>query len=273
MRPFSRVLTRLGLLALFAGLAGCGDNSAVTASDDSSRGSASSLEEAQHAWDDSVLPSLLAVGYSPAIQIEDRRFEVVTISGDEVESWDYDGEQWGRTGDRLTLEFPVAAFEEAVAMPAADLTGDGVDDVVAELYGNDPVGTVLVRSQKGWAAADFVGESYPESLKLQGRDLVSFHKECVPDCARGRAIQRLWKWNGAAFEAPPLPSPPTTTAPRLVPGEPCKLGSDYDCVDPDGDGRGTYFIGGGDCMRTFSDSSGLCEDLDGDGYAGYPDSG
>jgi hypothetical protein len=33
-----------------------------------------------------------------------------------------------------------------------------------------------------------------------------------------------------------------------------------------------YLIGGGDCMATSPDP-GLCADLDGDGIAGYPDSG
>ena len=40
---------------------------------------------------------------------------------------------------------------------------------------------------------------------------------------------------------------------------------------PDGDGKGTYLIAGNDCMASAPDVA-LCEDLDGDGYAGYPDS-
>lgn len=68
--------------------------------------------------------------------------------------------------------------------------------------------------------------------------------------------------------------PSATGASIPAPGEPCDLGSDRDCVDPEGDGQGTYLVGGGDCMDTFApDSTGLCSDLDGDGYAGYPDSG
>jgi hypothetical protein len=66
-------------------------------------------------------------------------------------------------------------------------------------------------------------------------------------------------------------TPPTTAASALAPGDRCSLGSDYDCIDPDGDGNGTYLIGGGDCMAAGLD--GLCSDLDEDGYAGYPDSG
>jgi hypothetical protein len=40
-----------------------------------------------------------------------------------------------------------------------------------------------------------------------------------------------------------------------------------------GEGQGTYLLYGADCMATFADSPGLCNDLDGDGIAGYPDSG
>jgi len=60
----------------------------------------------------------------------------------------------------------------------------------------------------------------------------------------------------------------------LEPGDPCSLEEgDPDCIDPDNDGEGTYLIGGAECMATFADSPELCTDLDGDGVAGYPDSG
>ncbi len=70
----------------------------------------------------------------------------------------------------------------------------------------------------------------------------------------------------------------TTTDPSvdpetgLKPGDECspEEGSP-DCIDPDGDGTFTYLIAGNDCIASAPDPS-LCEDLDGDGYAGYPDS-
>ena len=64
-----------------------------------------------------------------------------------------------------------------------------------------------------------------------------------------------------------------STAPKLVPGAACALGSSPDCIDPDGDGQGVYLLGGAQCMAAFPDSPDLCSDLDGDGRAGYPDSG
>lgn len=86
-----------------------------------------------------------------------------------------------------------------------------------------------------------------------------------------------------ATTAPPTPVPPTTappttapsdtTAPALVPGQPCDLGSHPNCIDPDGDGAGTYLLFGADCMGSFPDAPELCTDLDQDGTAGYPDSG
>lgn len=70
----------------------------------------------------------------------------------------------------------------------------------------------------------------------------------------------------------------TTTDPSvdpvtgLKPGDPCSLEEGVpDCIDPDGDGEGVYLIAGNDCMASAPDVA-LCEDLDGDGYAGYPDS-
>jgi hypothetical protein len=57
----------------------------------------------------------------------------------------------------------------------------------------------------------------------------------------------------------------------LSPGDPCSLEEGLpDCIDPDGDGEGTYLVDGSDCAATAPDIS-VCEDLDGDGVAGYPD--
>ena len=64
-----------------------------------------------------------------------------------------------------------------------------------------------------------------------------------------------------------------TTATTQPPyGSKCAKGSHPDCVDPDGDGQYEYLKNGARCMKDMSDS-GLCSDLDGDGVAGYPDSG
>lgn len=65
-------------------------------------------------------------------------------------------------------------------------------------------------------------------------------------------------------------APPATTP---TPGQPCALGTDPDCIDPDQDGEGVYLVGGASCIESFPDSPGLCSDNDGDGAAGYPDSG
>jgi hypothetical protein len=86
----------------------------------------------------------------------------------------------------------------------------------------------------------------------------------------------------APTTAAPTTAAPTTAAPAPAtaapttepePGEPCELGSFPDCIDPEGDGTGIFLLDGAACMVTFPDSPGLCSDLDGDGYAGYPDSG
>ena len=64
------------------------------------------------------------------------------------------------------------------------------------------------------------------------------------------------------------------SAPALVPGQPCALGSHRDCIDFPGEGAPIYLIGGGECMETFApDDAIACSDFDGDGHAGYPDAG
>ncbi len=59
----------------------------------------------------------------------------------------------------------------------------------------------------------------------------------------------------------------------VQPGQACQLGSSPDCIDPEGDGAGTYLTGGAQCMKDLGASRAMCADLDGDGEAGYPDSG
>ena len=75
-------------------------------------------------------------------------------------------------------------------------------------------------------------------------------------------------------------SAPTATAPTTattVPayGSSCVLGSHPDCIDPEGDGQGTFLQGGAACMAEMAPTlgPGICTDLDGDGRAGYPDAG
>ncbi len=63
-----------------------------------------------------------------------------------------------------------------------------------------------------------------------------------------------------------------TVSPPPAPGSACTLGSHPDCIDPDGDGQGTFLLEGGACMAE-SPSPEFCSDPDGDGHAGYPDSG
>ena len=67
-------------------------------------------------------------------------------------------------------------------------------------------------------------------------------------------------------------APPVNTLPALIPGQPCTAGSDPDCIDPEGTGQFVYLIGGAHCMASPIRGP-LCSDLDGDGQAGYPDSG
>ena len=103
--------------------------------------------------------------------------------------------------------------------------------------------------------------------------------ECVERNGRWVPLARATSTSTTTVSTTSTTAAPTrTTAPpaptvALRYGRTCARGSHRDCIDPDGNGRYTYLKGGGDCMRTFRDSPGLCSDLDGDGEAGYPDSG
>ena len=69
---------------------------------------------------------------------------------------------------------------------------------------------------------------------------------------------------------------PNPTASRLpVPGEPCDpADGSPDCTDATADGQLRYLEGYADCVTQLpGEEYGLCTDLDGDGRAGYPDSG
>ena len=68
------------------------------------------------------------------------------------------------------------------------------------------------------------------------------------------------------------PTPTTTASPG--PGSPCDpAGGNPDCTDASVDGTFRIVSGYADCVAALSEASGSCTDLDGDGQAGYPDSG
>ena len=74
--------------------------------------------------------------------------------------------------------------------------------------------------------------------------------------------------------AAPTTTPPTSTAPASGPGDPCDpAGGDPDCTDQTNDGQYRIIEGFADCLAEFGGDVGICLDLDGDGYATYPDSG
>ncbi|HKH03675.1 MAG TPA: Hsp70 family protein [Acidimicrobiales bacterium] len=74
-------------------------------------------------------------------------------------------------------------------------------------------------------------------------------------------------------ETPPTTPTPTETQPP-GPGEPCDPDDgDPDCTTDSGEGTSRIVEGWNDCVVDTGEAGGLCSDLDGDGYAGYPDSG
>ena len=75
------------------------------------------------------------------------------------------------------------------------------------------------------------------------------------------------------------PTADTSSGPTprtLLPGDSCDpADGSPDCTDATADSEFRYIEGYAECVASFStdESYGLCTDLDGDGYAGYPDSG
>jgi molecular chaperone DnaK len=68
-------------------------------------------------------------------------------------------------------------------------------------------------------------------------------------------------------------TPATTTTQPPAPGSPCDPASgNPDCTDDSADGAFRIVSGYADCVAAVGDT-GICSDLDGDGQAGYPDSG
>jgi hypothetical protein len=64
------------------------------------------------------------------------------------------------------------------------------------------------------------------------------------------------------------------TEPTPGPGSPCNpADGNPDCTDASGDGSFRIVSGYADCIAAAGETSGICTDLDGDGQAGYPDSG
>ncbi|WP_456787494.1 hypothetical protein [Cellulomonas sp. P5_C5] len=82
---------------------------------------------------------------------------------------------------------------------------------------------------------------------------------------------------GSASSAPPVTraaSPSTASMP--LPGDPCDpADGSPDCTDATADSEFRYIEGYAACVASFTTDEryGLCTDLDGDGLAGYPDSG
>jgi hypothetical protein len=139
------------------------------------------------------------------------------------------------------------------------------------------IGVVLSNDGGSWRTVPF---RYPEGREeigvpfLEYQDgLTSTENDCEPSCADGTQYRVSWSYDpiGDVFErgsARPVTPAPT---PQLTVGAPCPIGSDPDCIDPDGDGTGTLLRDGARCMAILAGAPELCTDLDGDGTAGYPD--
>ena len=111
---------------------------------------------------------------------------------------------------------------------------------------------------------------YGYDMTVDGNgDITWADNDCIPNCADGTTIIYDVVGLTDGYRVGPATNAPTSQAADLIPGQPCTPGSSPDCVDQYDDGTYLYIVGFADCVA----ASGLCTDLDGDGYAGYGDSG
>ncbi len=150
-------------------------------------------------------------GFTAAVQrsepiLVDGTWTALTLSGDAtsntatVSLWDFSDAGWGRSGDQIPLGY--FADGDGEVAPTSDWTGDDVPDVLFEVFGNDPHGMVITNHTGTWAPATFRhswgDDDGSEGLHAEGRDLVSYTKDCDPSCADGAVTELIWAWDDNA---------------------------------------------------------------------------
>ena len=162
-------------------------------------------------------------------------------------------------------------FGQDVIIPEA--TDDELRFLMPTAYANGPAVAAIGHDRMAWRLLSFVdqyGESpYIADAEIRDGQIIVWHNDCLTGCATGTLTPLgVTRIDGGYLVDDPPPTPPAP-----LPGEACVAGSFPDCVDPYGSGDWRYIVGWAQCVADFSGPSGSCEDLDGDGYAGYPDSG
>lgn len=117
------------------------------------------------------------------------------VEGGTVRTWTLNEGSWTR-GDSISTTFPVDRWI------LADLTGDGVEDVMLQmLTGNGYAAAVLTAHTGKWTLPSFrQGSPEPSSfvdggLQLSGSSLTSQFNSCDPNCADAVPVPIQWTYN------------------------------------------------------------------------------
>ncbi len=192
--------------------------------------------------------------------------------------WTYLNGSWGVT---QTIELPDQyILESSTGLPTVfgqdvivpDATGNELRFLLPTAYANGPAVAAIGHDGTAWVLLSFVDQygEWPYIVDAEIRDgtIIVWHNDCLTGCATGTLTPLgVTRIDGGYRVDDPPPTPPAP-----VPGEACEPGSFPDCVDQYDTGDWRYIVGWAQCVTDLG-PSGPCEDLDEDGYAGYPDTG
>lgn len=130
-----------------------------------------------------------------AALLEDNSGDGIISGPGSVRTWSWEADSWVE-GEPISTEFQVDDWI------LADVTGDGVQDLLLEMVtGNGLAGAVLTAHSGQWSLPQFrIGEQEPSGytdspLRWGSSILKSDLNTCDPSCAEGRTVTHTWGYN------------------------------------------------------------------------------
>lgn len=292
----TRTLLQLAFALMFAlAITGCG-------SSEGSAGAAEELAPTEQATTSTTIAvdpavastrawrTLIATTLSDPLTIADPvegpdgRWTAISARGGTVRVWTFEQGTWVvsetvQLVDQAVLDdepLPGGNGEQHISV---DGTGSDVRFLVPTAYGNGPAVAAIGHDAPSWRLLSFTGvygeQPFAMDAELDGGTIVVWFNDCQPSCADGHVTPVTPVRTPGGYDIPAPPPPPEPPRPSFGPGDPCEPGSSPDCVDQWDDGDYRIIVGVAECLDLMGyDRSWLqeCSDLDGDGFAGYPDS-
>lgn len=130
-----------------------------------------------------------------AALVEDNPDDYISSAPGAIRTWTWEGGSWV-AGEPIPTEFVVDDWI------VADVTGDGVLDLVVELFtGNGFGGAVLTAHSGRWVLPEFrIGAQEPSGytdspLRWDSSTLTSDVNTCEPSCADGNYVTHAWTYD------------------------------------------------------------------------------